>query len=93
MPRYFCQEGQIYCDFFVVFFYLTNVMPGDGGLVVISGSHKIEFLRPPDLFVPDSAETEPEPPPAVTNITPRAGDVVIISELLTHGALIWKPKD
>ena len=27
------------------------------------------------------------------NITPKAGDVVIISELLTHGALPWKPKD
>ena len=93
MPRYFCQDEQIYCDFFVVFFYLTDVIPGDGGLVVIPGSHKSEFLRPPDLFAPDSDEIDPEPHPAVTNITPRAGDVVIISELLTHGVLVWKPKD
>ena len=68
-------------------------MPGDGGLVVIPGSHKSQFLRPPDLFVPDSDEIDPEPHPAVTNITPRAGDVVIISELLTHGVLVWQPKD
>ena len=27
------------------------------------------------------------------NITPKAGDILIISELLTHGALPWKPKD
>ena len=93
MPRYFSQDGRIYCDFFVVFFYLTDVMPGDGGLVVIPGSHKSDFLRPTDLFVTDDDTLDPAPHPAVTNITPRAGDVVIISELLTHGALVWQPKD
>ena len=32
-------------------------------------------------------------PPGELNITPAAGDVVIISELIIHGALSWKPKD
>ena len=27
------------------------------------------------------------------NLTPKAGDVVIISELLTHGNKIWQPQD
>ena len=27
------------------------------------------------------------------NITPKAGDVVIITEALTHGVLAWTPKD
>ena len=35
----------------------------------------------------------PEVPEGVLNITPRAGDVVIISELVTHGALSWVPQD
>ena len=32
-------------------------------------------------------------PEGVLNVTPKAGDVVIISELVTHGALSWVPKD
>ena len=30
---------------------------------------------------------------ALVNVTPRAGDVVILSELTVHGVLIWKPVD
>ena len=32
-------------------------------------------------------------PEGVLNVTPKAGDVVIISELVTHGALSWVPED
>ena len=32
-----------------------------------------------------------EIPAGVVNITPKAGDIVIISEALTHGTLTWKP--
>ena len=28
-----------------------------------------------------------------TNLTPKAGDFLFISELLTHGVLQWKPTD
>ena len=34
-----------------------------------------------------------EVPEGMLNITPRAGDVVMISELVTHGALSWVPRD
>lgn len=97
MPRYFCKNGRIFCDYFIVFFYLSDVLPGDGGLLVVPGSHKSAFERPDDLFYQSSYDNEGYEchgaPPGVTNIAPRAGDVVIISELLTHGALNWKPKD
>ena len=92
-PRYIAEGGRIYCDYFVVFFYFTDVRPGDGGLVVVPGSHKSQFKRPASFFVPDQEDANPAPHPAVLNITPKAGDVVIISELLTHGVLIWKPTD
>ena len=80
-------------DYVVCFFYLTDVYPGDGGLVVVPGSHKSEFTRPLDFYQPAADSADPEPHSAVLNLTPRAGDVVIISELLTHGVGIWQPQD
>jgi len=94
--RYYVEEGEIRCTDFIFFFYLTDVFPGDGGLIVIPGSHKSEFLFPRDHyysgtyydgFVADYVA------PGVDNLTPRAGDVVIISERLIHGVLNWKPED
>ena len=89
---YKVKDGRIYCDDFVAFFYFTDVYPGDGGLIVIPGSHKSEFQRPEDLLTLDETDGfDPEPDPVFTNITARAGDVIIISELLTHGVLRWRP--
>ena len=94
--RYYIHNGEIRCTDFIFFFYLTDVFPGDGGLVVIPGSHKSEFLFPKDYyysstyydgFVADYVA------PGVANITPKAGDVVIISERTIHGVLNWKPED
>ena len=31
--------------------------------------------------------------PGVVNITPRAGDIIVTSELMTHGILEWRPGD
>lgn len=47
-----CEEkgGRIYCDNFVVFPYLDEVSTGDGGLVLLPGSHKSKFNRPFHLF-------------------------------------------
>ena len=92
-PRYSCENGRIYCDYFIAFYYLTDVYPGDGGLVVVPGSHKCGLPCPEGFFVPEREGIDPDPHPALLNITPKAGDVVIISELLTHGVLIWKPED
>ena len=68
----------------------ASVNPGDGGLIVLPGSHKAEFDRPLEMFYPDGKITD-EILEGVVNITPKAGDIVIISELLTHGTLPWKP--
>lgn len=87
------RNGRIYCDDFVVFPYLTDVHPGDGGLLVVPGSHKAEFDRPEHIFNNGTIDDVNQIPQGVENITPKAGDIVIISELLTHGALPWQPKD
>ena len=97
MPRYFTQDGRVYSDNFVVFFYLTDVFPGDGGLILIPGSHKSQFVRPPDFFYEDTYDNEgyfsEKVPPGVANVVARAGDVVFMSEMVSHGVLNWKPKD
>ena len=89
--RYAVRNGEIFCDDLVAFPYFDDVHPGDGGLVAIPGSHKAEFPRPAGLFY-EKLVTD-ELPEGVSNITPKAGDVVIISELLTHGTMPWKPSD
>ena len=32
-------------------------------------------------------------PAGVVNVTPQAGDAVIMTEMLVHGTLQWKPED
>ncbi len=91
--RYLVKNGQIFCNDIVVFFYFADVLSGDGGLVVLPGSHKSEFERPPNLFFPDLNDPNPRLHPALKNIRPKAGDVIILTELTTHGVLVWKPKN
>jgi len=100
--RYSTFGGKIQCNDLVFFFYLTDVHPGDGGLIVVPGSHKANFPREKDYLYPESYSADggyneqyfsTEVPAGVTNFTPKAGDVVMISELVTHGALSWVPRD
>ena len=88
--HYLVKDGRIFCDNLVVFPYLTDVNPGDGGLIVLPGSHKASFVRPPGMFYDEDRITD-EIPDGIVNITPKAGDIVFISEALTHGTLTWKP--
>ena len=91
--RYGVRNNQIFTNDIVVFFYFTDVCPGDGGLIVLPGSHKSEFKRPENLFFPEPDNPAAPLHPALVNVTPKAGDVVIITEMLTHGVLVWQPKD
>ena len=98
----FVKDGKLYNNDLVFFFYLTDVLPGDGGLIVVPGSHKANFPRENSYFYPESYSADggynddyfsTEVAEGVTNFTPSAGDVVIISEHLIHGALSWLPPD
>ena len=91
--RYEVRDNKIYCDNFVVFPYFDDVFPGDGGLLVVPGSHKASFPRPKTMFYNGNVVDTNDLPLGVINLTPRAGDVLIISELLTHGILPWNPPD
>ena len=52
--RYSTVGGKIQCNDLVFFFYLTDVHPGDGGLIVVPGSHKANFPHEKDYFYPES---------------------------------------
>lgn len=56
-------------------------VPEGTGFVCLPGSHKRNF-EPPDLSIYDG-------PPTVINIPVRAGDAVIFTEALMHGARRW----
>lgn len=91
--QYEVRNSRIFCDNIVVFPYLTDVDPGDGGVCVVPGSHKSMFDRPRNLFHKGLVESASDLPEGVVNLTPKAGDFVIITEALTHGILAWMPKD
>ena len=91
--RYELRDGRIYCDDNVVFPYLDDVRPGDGGLLLLPGSHKINFDRPESLFNEGEISSADELPPGVINVRPRAGDVLVMPEAMTHGILPWTPTD
>jgi hypothetical protein len=51
--RRLTQDGEeLRCTDFVFFPYLDDVGPGDGGLVVLPGSHKARYPRPAEMFGP-----------------------------------------
>lgn len=87
-PGFFGNYGtrSIYCDLFTCFLYLTDVRPGDGGLVIIPGSHKSEFYYPKEKPYPLDMEG------AIT-ITANAGDMIIMPLRLVHAAHKWQPTD
>ena len=91
--RYQVRNEQIFCNDIAVFFYFTDVWPGDGGLVVLPGSYKAEFDRPEGIFFPDVNDRHPKLHPALKNITPKAGDAIVLTELTSHGVLVWQPTD
>ena len=61
--RYSVKNGHIHNNDFAIFFYFTDVFPGDGGLVVLPGSHKANFDRPDDIFFPDQGNPPETTPP------------------------------
>ena len=80
---YIYRHGKIHCGLTVVGFQLTDVNPGDGGLIVIPGSHKSNFPCPQEMRRYQRYQDY------VKQITCKAGDVVIFTEAVTHGTLPW----
>ena len=51
------------------------------------------FDRPSSLFNNGAITDGANLPTGVVNVTLKAGDAVVMTEMLAHGTLQWKPKD
>ncbi len=76
------EDEQFKCVSVKVAYALTDVSEKEGSFVVIPGSHKSNFDNPFSGSVPD------ENHPLIETCPCKAGDAVLFSEDLTHGALI-----
>ena len=81
---YLQQFDRIQCGLTVVEFALADEGPGDGGLGVIPCSHKTNFPLPRSLANYEQYQDY------IKDVHVEAGDVVIFTEALTHGTLVWK---
>lgn len=78
------QNGHMRCGLINCQYQLTDVNPGDGGLMLIPGSHKSNYACPEDIC---DFEADQE---IVQHVPMRAGDLVIFNEATTHGTLPWR---
>jgi hypothetical protein len=80
---YIFKNDRMHNGLTVVSFQLTDVNPGDGGLIVIPGSHKSNYPCPPEMKRYEKHQDH------VRQVVCKAGDVVIFTEAVTHGTLPW----
>ena len=80
---YFYREGRIFTGLCVIEYLLADEGPGDGGVCVVSGSHKANVACPREMLQWEKYRE------FVTEINAEAGDAVIFSEACTHGTLPW----
>lgn len=79
--EYAIEGEQFKCVSVKIGYALTDVGVEDGCFAVIPGSHKSNFTNPLVGLVPDAAHRLVEPLPC------KAGDAVLFSEDLSHGAV------
>jgi hypothetical protein len=79
---YSCHNGQIYSGLTRVVWELNPVRRGDGGTLIMSGSHKMNFPIPPEHHTKSS--------PLFETYECPAGSAIIFSESLNHAGPIWK---
>ncbi len=80
-------NGRFRCGQVNILLALTNIGPGDGGTVVIPGSHKSNFDPPPIAW--NNAQGERQRVDQVAGsieVHLRAGDALLFVDALCHGA-------
>ena len=80
---YTCVNGSLHCHLLAVSVCLADQRTGDGGFVVVPGSHKATF-RAPEAMINGTKHAE-----FVTQPVINAGDVLMFSEGTVHGARAW----
>jgi hypothetical protein len=83
MQFYLHRDGRPVNGLTVFSFALTDALPGAGGFCCIPGSHKS------NMPFPERYKDLGNPVEAVVQIPVAAGDVIVFTEALSHGALRW----
>ena len=78
---YQAANGEVFATFLNAGVSLVDVPVGTG-FVCIPGSHKSSFPKPDHVDIYDGS-------PTVANVSVKAGDVVLFTEALCHGARRW----
>jgi hypothetical protein len=78
------KNGRIMTGLTVVEFLLADEGPGDGGVAIVSGSHKANVPAPRSVKMMEKHQH------AVTELNGKAGDAIIFTETCTHGTLPWR---
>ena len=80
---YVSRAGGIRSGMVVIEYFLTDQPEGQGGFCAIPGSHKANFPRPREITVWHQDQE------VIRNPGAQAGNAVIFTEALGHGALPW----
>ncbi len=83
--QYRVANGMFRCGQVNILLALTDVAPGDGGTMVIPGSHKANFKHPEIAADPQQA-TKNKTPAGAIEVNLKAGDALLFVDALMHGA-------
>ena len=96
---YLWRDGKMHNSLVVVSFALCDQRPGDGGFVVVPGSHKSNLRGPDTLYMHKASDAAAFADSYIgfqeglsKEVVCDAGDVVIFTEALTHGTMAWTAK-
>jgi hypothetical protein len=83
--QYRFAHGKFRCGQVNMLLALTNIGPGDGGTMIIPGSHKSNLPHP--VFKdPDYYDKQMDNVEGVVEVHMKAGDVLLFVDALSHGA-------
>lgn len=91
---YSCIHGKIYNPLLAVSVVLSDHDRGDGGFVVVKGSHKSNFPAPISIINGELSKEElQDEEDLLHQPVTKAGDIILFSEGTVHGARPWTNKD
>lgn len=79
-------NGKFHCGQVNVLIALTDIGPGDGGSLIVSGSHKSNFVHPDNDKYQMMGQLAGEIPEGASEIHMRAGDVLLFVDAIFHGS-------
>ena len=80
-------DGKFHCGQVNVLVALTDIGPGDGGTVIIPGSHKSNFPHPDHETHRMRSQKSGDVPEGAVEIHMRAGDALIFVDTLCHDSV------